>query len=90
MSCEISLRSLKKWNWNNLPYVTEVTVTAENQIIMIRVNIDITRKPTEAQLQMLKAAQNMPPVFDEDSPELTLEQLKEFRQIAANKKELLH
>ena len=57
---------------------------------MIRVNIDVTRKPTDAQLQMLKAAQNMPPVFDEDSPELTLEQLKEFRQIAANKKELLH
>lgn len=90
MSCGISLRSLKKWNWNDLSYVTEAVVTAENQIIMIRVNIDVTRKPTDTQLRMLKVAENAAPVFDEDSPRFTPKQLKEFRQLAANKKELLH
>lgn len=44
-------------------------------------NIDITKKPTEQQQQMLKDAASRPVAFDEDCPELTDSQLKQFRRV---------
>lgn len=44
-------------------------------------NIDITKKPTEQQQQMLKDAASRPIAFDEDCPELTDSQLKQFRRV---------
>lgn len=44
-------------------------------------NIDVTKKPTEQQQQMLKEAASRPIAFDEDCPELTDSQLKQFRRV---------
>lgn len=48
---------------------------------IIRKDIDITQPLTDEQLEMLKQAEAAPVVFDEDCPELTEEQLSEFRRI---------
>lgn len=45
-------------------------------------NIDVTKKPTKQQQQMLKDAASRPITFDEDCPELTDSQLKQFRRMS--------
>ncbi|MDO4961214.1 MAG: BrnA antitoxin family protein [Eubacteriales bacterium] len=47
-----------------------------------RVSIDVKKKPTKAQAEMIEAAAKRPVVFDDDSPELTKEQLSRFRRIS--------
>lgn len=52
---------------------------------MLKMNIDITKEPTQKQIQMLKELENRPIVFDDDCPELTEEELLQFRRIANDK-----
>ena len=47
-----------------------------------KVNIDVNKKPTKKQAEMIKTAAKMPVTFDEDSPELTAEQLSRFHRIS--------
>ena len=49
---------------------------------MPRKKIDVTKKPTEEQLKMLREAETSPIEFDEDCPELTEEELSQFRHIS--------
>ena len=42
---------------------------------------------TEEELEELRALKNRPIVFDEDCPELTDEQLKQFRRVNPRRKE---
>lgn len=49
---------------------------------MVRKTIDVNKKPTEEQIQMLEKAAKMPIHYDEDSPELADEELAEFRRIS--------
>ena len=46
-----------------------------------RYTINENTKPTPEQLQMLRNAAAMQPVFDDDSPELTDEQLADFKRV---------
>lgn len=39
------------------------------------------QKPTPEQIERLRALKDRPIVFDEDCPELTDEQLKQFRRV---------
>lgn len=48
--------------------------------MIIRKEIDLTAPLTEEQILMLKEMDKMPITFDEDCPELTEEQLKQFRR----------
>ena len=43
--------------------------------------IDINRRLTQEELEMLERAKNMPIVFDEDCPEFTDEQLAQFYSV---------
>ncbi len=49
---------------------------------MVRKNIDITAPLSEEQKKMLSDAAKRPIVFDEDSPELTDEQLRRFVRVS--------
>ena len=49
--------------------------------------IDVNMQPNEDQLVMLKKASEMPIVYDEDSPELDDEELKQFKRISETRKE---
>ena len=53
----------------------------------IRKTIDIKKEPSKEQIEMLERAESMPIVFDEDSPELSDEELAEFRRISESRKE---
>lgn len=46
------------------------------------------QKPTDEQIEEVRNAAERPPVFDEDCPELTLEQLNRYRQAALRKQHL--
>lgn len=50
-------------------------------------SIDVTKTPTEEQIKMLEAAANRPICFDEDSPELSEDDLAKFRRIADQRKD---
>lgn len=52
---------------------------------MPKMNIDITKEPTQKQIQMLKELENRSIVFDDDCPELTEEELLQFRRISNDK-----
>ena len=54
---------------------------------IVRKEIDITKPATPEQIEMLKKAAAMPIVFDEDCPELTEEQLKDFRRVSDTRRE---
>ena len=45
------------------------------------------QKPTPEQIEEIRALKNRPIVFDEDCPELTDEELKEFRRVNPRRKE---
>lgn len=49
-------------------------------------NIDVKRNPTKEQIDMLERAAKLPICFDEDSPELSEEDLSQFRHISDIKK----
>ena len=43
--------------------------------------IDVSKQPSESQMEMLKRAADKPIVYDEDSPKLDEEDLKKFKRI---------
>lgn len=45
------------------------------------------QKPTPEQIEELRALKNRPIIFDEDCPELTDEELKEFKRVNPRRKE---
>lgn len=47
---------------------------------------DVKRKPTPEEIELLNALKDRPIVYDEDCPELTHEQLSQFRRITPPKK----
>ncbi len=54
---------------------------------MVRKTIDVKKEPTEEQIRMLKKAEQLPVVYDDDSPELSEEKLLEFRRISEERRE---
>ena len=52
-----------------------------------RKNIDLNAPLTKEQKDMLKKAETTPIVFDEDCPELTEEELKEFKMVSNERRE---
>lgn len=55
--------------------------------MIIRKDIDLDKPLTEEQKKMLEKAETMPVVYDEDCPELTAEELSEFRRISDARRE---
>lgn len=55
--------------------------------MIIRKEIDLNEPLTEAQKQMLEALKGRPIEFDEDCPELTDEQLRQFKRISEERQE---
>ncbi len=56
--------------------------------MVIRKNIDVSKPLSEKQIKMLNALKDRPVEFDEDCPELTEEELKQFKRISeANREE---
>ena len=55
--------------------------------MVVRKDIDINKPLTEEEIKMLENAEKMPIVYDEDSPELTDEQFKQFRRVSEMRKE---
>lgn len=49
---------------------------------MMKCNVDVHRTPTKDQTEMLKELAERPVVFDEDSRELSEEELAKFRRIS--------
>lgn len=51
-------------------------------------NVEIYRgqQPTEEQRQEIREAAKRKPVYDEDAPELSIEQMQRYRKAAINKK----
>ena len=55
---------------------------------MVKINMsELSSELTEEELVELEAAAEKPPVYDEDSPEMTQEMLMQFKRM--NKEELL-
>ncbi len=54
---------------------------------MVVKEIDVNRKLTKEELRMLETAENMPIAYDEDSPELSDEELSQFKRISEVRKE---
>ena len=50
--------------------------------MIVEKDIDITKPITEEQHRMLEQASKAPIVFDEDSPELSVAELKEFKRVS--------
>ena len=55
--------------------------------MMVRKEIDVKQKPTPEQIAMLERAAVMPITYDEDCPELSDEELAQFKQISEFRKE---
>ncbi len=49
---------------------------------MIRTSIDVTKKPNADQIKMIEEASKKPIEFDEDCPELTEQELRQFKKIS--------
>ena len=54
---------------------------------MVVKEIDVNRKLSEEELRMLEEAERMPIVYDEDSPELSDDELSQFKRISEVRKE---
>ena len=52
----------------------------------VSVNIYQGQKPTQQQAEEIRIAASRTPLYDEEAPELSLEQLKQYRQAAIRKK----
>ena len=50
--------------------------------MVVRKDIDFNKPLSDDEKKMLERADKMPIVYDEDSPELTPEQLTEFRRVS--------
>ena len=50
--------------------------------MVVRKDIDINKPLSDDEKKMLERVDKMPIVYDEDSPELTPEQLTEFRRVS--------
>ena len=50
-------------------------------------DIDLKKKPTKQQIAMLEKASQLPVSYDDDLPELSDMQLKEFRRISEKNRE---
>lgn len=50
---------------------------------MMKCNVNVHRTPTKDQVDMLKEVAERPIVFDEDSRELSVEELAKFRRVSA-------
>ena len=50
--------------------------------MIIKKEIDITKKPTKKQIKMLEELETAPVSYDDDCPELTEEELLQFRRIS--------
>lgn len=55
--------------------------------MIVQKEIDVTAPLTPEQKEMIKKASKMPIVYDEDSPELTDEELAQFRRVSDIRKE---
>lgn len=53
--------------------------------MLVRKEIDITQNPTEEQIEMLHHAASIPLKYDEDCPELSDEELQDFKRISKEK-----
>jgi uncharacterized protein (DUF4415 family) len=53
----------------------------------MRKKIDITQKPTNEQIEMLKKAENIPVSENDDYPEFSEEELRQFKKISESRKE---
>ena len=53
----------------------------------IKKKIDVTKKPTARQKKMLEELEQRPIVYDDDCPELTEEQLAQFKRISDIRRE---
>lgn len=53
--------------------------------MLVRKEIDITQNPTKEQIEMLHYADSIPLKYDEDCPELSDEELQDFKQISKEK-----
>ena len=49
---------------------------------MVSKKIDVNKKPTKAQIRMLSELEDRPIVYDEDCPQLSDEELSQFRRIS--------
>ena len=49
---------------------------------MVKKEIDIKKKPTEEQQKMLREMEETSIIYDDDCPELTEEELAQFRRIS--------
>ena len=54
---------------------------------MVVKEIDVNRKLSEEELRMLEEAERMPIVYDEDCPELSDDELSQFKRISEVRKE---
>ena len=62
------------------------TKSSGKSIMIVRKNINENDTLREEQLEMLKKAEQLPIIYDDDSPELSQEELSEFRRIADEKR----
>ncbi len=53
--------------------------------MLVRKEIDITQNPTKEQIEMLHYADSIPLKYDEDCPELSDEELQDFKRISKEK-----
>ena len=53
--------------------------------MLVRKEIDITQNPTKEQIEMLHYADSIPLKYDEDCPELSDEELQDFKRISKDK-----
>lgn len=53
--------------------------------MLVRKEIDITQNPTKEQIEMLHYAASIPLKYDEDCPELSDEELQDFKRISKEK-----
>jgi len=53
--------------------------------MLVNKEIDITQNPTKEQIEMLRHAASIPLKYDEDCPELSDEELKDFKRISKEK-----
>ena len=54
---------------------------------MVKYEIHSKKTPTEEQIKMLEEAAAKPASFDEDCPELTAEELAQFRRVSEERRE---
>ena len=48
----------------------------------IKKTIDVTKKPSKKQIQMLEAAERADIVYDDDCPQLSKEELSQFKRVS--------